>query len=69
MTFHPASNELRGIDTKLHTMLEAPEEHRIVFKEQPLVVLRRAPNMKDNLGRVKLPKIQTERVRGCFKCG
>ena len=69
VTFHPALNELRGIIRKLHTMLEASEEHRMAFKEQPLVVFRRAPNLKDNLVRAKLPKIRTEGVRGCFRCG
>ena len=69
VTFHPALNELRGIIRKLHTMLEASEEHRMAFKEHPLVVFRRAPNLKDNLVRAKLPKIRTEGVRGCFRCG
>ena len=50
-------------------MLEASEEHRMAFKEHPLVVFRRAPNLKDNLVRAKLPKIRTEGVRGCFRCG
>ena len=69
MTFHLALNELRGIVEKLHTMLDASEEHRKTFKGQPLVVFRRAPNLKDNLVRAKLPRIQAERVRGYFKCG
>ena len=69
VTFHPALNELRGIVEKLHAMLDASEEHKEAFKEQPLVVFRRAPNLKDNLVRAKLPRSQTEGVRGCFKCG
>ena len=69
VTFHPALNELRGIAKKLHTMLDASEEHKKALKEQPLVVFRRAPNLKDNLVRAKLPRSQTEGVRGCFKCG
>ena len=48
---------------KLHTMLEASEEHRMAFKKQPLAVFRRAPNLKDNLVRAKLPRIRTEGVR------
>ena len=44
-------------------MLKESEEHRVVFKEQPLVVFRRAPNLKDNLVRAKLPRIRTEGVR------
>ena len=35
MTFHPALNELRGIVEKLHAMLDASEEHKEAFKEQP----------------------------------
>ena len=69
VTFHPALNELRRIVEKLHAMLDASEEHKEAFKEQLLVVFRRAPNLKDNLVRAKLPRSQTEGVRGCFKCG
>ena len=69
MAFHPALSELREIAKKLHTMLDASGEQRKYFKEQPLAVFRRAPNLKDNLVRAKLPRIQTERVRGCLKCG
>ena len=50
-------------------MLEASEEHRMALKKQPLVVFRRAPNLKDNLVRAKLPRIQTDRVRVCFRYG
>ena len=67
MTFHPALNELRGIVEKLHAM-DASEEHKEAFKEQPLVVFRRAPNLKDTLVRAKLPRSQTG-VTSCFKCG
>ena len=69
VTFRPALNELRGIIKKLYTMLEASEEHWMAFKEQPFVVFRRAPNLKDNLVRAKLPMIRTEGVKGCFRCG
>ena len=41
----------------------------VLFKEQPLVVFRRAPNLKDNSVRAKLPRSQTEGVTGCFKYG
>ena len=68
MTFHPALNELRGIVKKLHTLLEAYEEHGMTFKEKPLVVFKRAPNSKDNLVQAKLPRIGTG-VRCRFKCG
>ena len=50
-------------------MLDASEEHRRVFKEQPLVGFRNAPNFKDSLVRTKLPKSQTGISKGCFKCG
>ena len=33
VTFSPALNQLRDIVKKLHTMLDASEEHRRVFKE------------------------------------
>ena len=33
------------------------------------MIFRRAPNLKYNLVRAKLPSIQTEGVRGYFKCG
>ena len=33
------------------------------------MVFRRALDLKDNLVRAKLPRIQTEGVRGCVKCG
>ena len=59
VTFHPALNELRGIVKQLHTMLDASEEHRKSFREQPLVVFRRAPKLKDIFVRAKLPRIQT----------
>ena len=69
MTVHPALNELRRIVEKLRAMLDASEEHKEAFKEQPLVVFRRAPNLKDNLVRDNLPRSQTERVKDCFECG
>ena len=69
MTLHPALDELRGIVEKLHAMLDASEEHKEVFKEQSLVVFRRAPNLQDKLVRVKLKRNQTEGDRGWFKCG
>ena len=69
VTFHPALTELRGIVEKLHAMWDASEEHKEVFKEQPLVVFRRAPNLKDKLVTAELPRSQTEGVWGCFKCG
>ena len=67
--FHPALNGLREIVKKLHAMLDASEEHKNAFKEQPLVIFRRTPHLKDNLVRAKHPRSQTEGVRGCFKCG
>ena len=33
------------------------------------MVFRRAPSLKDNLVRAKLPRSQTEGVRGCCKFG
>ena len=60
---------LRYIVRRHHTMLDASEEHRRAFKEQPLVVFRRAPNLKDSLVRAKLPMSQTRITKGCFKCG
>ena len=68
VTLHPAPNELRGIVKKLHNMLDASDEHRKTFRKQPLVVFRQAPNLKDNLVRAKLLKIQTEGFGGCLKC-
>ena len=50
-------------------MLDASEEHRRVFNEQPLVVFRRAPNLKDSLVRAKVPNSPTGIAKGCFKCG
>ena len=69
VTFHPALNELRGIIKKLNTMFDASEEHRMAFTVQPLVVLRRAPNLKDNLVRTTFSRIRTEGARGFFRCG
>ena len=50
-------------------MLDASEEHKRVFKEKPLMAFRRAPNLKDSLVRAKLPKLQTEGIKGCLRCG
>ena len=58
VTFHPALNELRGIVKTYPTMLDASEEHKTTFKEQPLVLFRRAPNPKNKLVRTKLPILQ-----------
>ena len=33
------------------------------------MVFRRAPNLKYDLVRAKLPRIRTEGVRGCSRCG
>ena len=48
--------------------MESSEEHRKLFRDHPLVVFRRAPNLKDSPVRARLPKLQTEVVRGCFRC-
>ena len=69
LAFHPTLNQLRDIVRRLHMMLDASEEHRRIFKEQPLVVFRRAPNLKDSLVRAKLPKPQTGIAKGSFKSG
>ena len=69
MTFHPVLSELRGIVEKLHAKLDASEEHKEAFMEQPLLVFRQAQNLRDNLVGAKLPRSQAEGVRGCFKCG
>ena len=50
-------------------MLAASEEQKKVFPEQPLVAFRRASNLKDNLNRAKLPPVQGDSVKGCFRCG
>ena len=60
VTFHLSVNELRGIVKKLHTVLDASEEHEKALTEQSLVVFRRVPNLKDNLVTAKLPRSQTE---------
>ena len=69
VTFHPAPNEVRELVKKLHAMLDASEEHRKAFTMLPVMVFRRAPNVRDNLVRARLPRIQTEGVRDCFMCG
>ena len=56
VTFHPALSELGAVFWRLHTMLDASEEHSKVFMEQPLVVFRRGSSLKDNLVRAKRPK-------------
>ena len=68
-TFHPVLNQLRDIVRKLHTMLDASEEHRWVFKEQPLVVFRRPPNLNNSVVRAKLPKSQKGIAKGCLNVG
>ena len=60
--FHPALNEIKSIVSRLQTILDAS-------KDQPLVALRHAPNLKDSLARAKLPRLQTGLVKGCFRCG
>ena len=69
VTFHPALNEIKRIVSRLQTILDASEEHKRVFKDQPLVAFRHAPNLKDSLVRAKLPRLQTGLVKGCFRCG
>ena len=56
VTFHPALSVARDILMRLHIMLESSEEYRKLFKDQPLVVLSCAPNLKDSLARARLPK-------------
>ena len=68
VTFHPARNGIRKAVDKLQPMLAASEEHKRVFPEQPLVAFRRASNLKDNLVRAKLPLVQGDSVKGCFRC-
>ena len=69
VSYHPALSELRGLVSRLQNMLEASEEHKRVFRHEPLVVFRHAPNLKDSLVRAKLPKLQIESDKGCFRCG
>ena len=68
-TFHSASCSLRDVAGRLQTILVASEEHMRVFHQNPSVVFRRAPNLKDNLVRAKLPRIKSEVAKVYFKCG
>jgi len=43
-------------------MIYASEEHRKALKEQPLLLFKRVPYLRNNLVRIKLPN-QTERVQ------
>ena len=55
VSFHQLLSEPNNIFCRLQNILDASEEHRNVFKEQPLVAFRHAPILKDNLIRAKLP--------------
>ena len=66
VTFHLELNEIKNIVSRLHTILDAPEEHKRVFKDQPLISFRHTSSLKDSLVRAKLPRIQTGLVKGCF---
>ena len=69
VSYHPALSELKGLVSRLQNMLEATEEHKSVFRQELLVVFRHAPNIKDSIVRAKLPKLQIESDKGCFRCG
>ena len=69
VTFHLELNEIKNIVSRLQTILDASEEHKRVFKDQPLVAFRHAPNLKDSLVRSKPPGLQTGLVKGSFSCG
>ena len=69
VTYHPAFNGIRNIVSQLQPMLDASEEHKRVFQQQPFVAFRRANNLKDILVRAKLPPIHEDSVKGCFRCG
>ena len=66
---YPVFNELRDIVNRFHTMLDASEEYKKVFKEKPLAAFRRALNLKDILVGIKVPELETEESKGCFRCG
>ena len=50
-------------------MLAVSEEQKRVFPEQPLVAFRRTSNLNDNLVRAKLPPVQGDSAKCCFRCG
>ena len=60
-SFHRAVNEIRNISGRIQNILD---EHRRVFKQQPLVALRHVLNLKDNLVRAKFQHFQGELVKG-----
>ena len=52
-----------------HQKIKFTTERSKDSKEKPLVAFKRTPNVKDSLVRAKLPKFQTEGLKGCFRCG
>ena len=69
VSYHPALSELTSIVSRLQNMLEASKEHKGLFRQQPLVVFRHAPNLKDSLVMAKVPKLHKGLGKGCFRCG
>ena len=69
VSYYPALSELKGIVSRLQNMSEVSEEHKSVFRQQPLVVFRHASNLMYSLVRAKLPKLQIKSDKGCFRCG
>ena len=68
VSYHPALSELKGVVSRLQNMSKVSEEHKSLFRQQPLVVFRHVPYLMDNLVRTKLPKLQTELDEGYFRC-
>ena len=68
-TAYPVLNNLRAIANQLYPILDVSEEHSRGFKKQFIKVFRQALNLKDDLGRTKFPRFQSEGARGFLKYG
>ena len=66
--YHPALREIYGIFRELQNIIGLSSKFLSVMPEPPMVCFRRSKNLKDNLVRARLYKLEVA-ARGMVKCG
>ena len=58
--YHPSLAQLKTIMTRIHLLLTPDNEHNKLFRDVPIIGLRRAKSLRDILVRAKIPQIKNK---------
>ena len=64
ITYHPSLAQLKMTMTRIHLLSTPNNEYNKVFRGIPIIGFRRAKNLKDIIGRTKIPQVKNKGWRG-----